>query len=103
MTLPKRLTAKALAGSRGVAVKVRVSGPGKVSIKGTVPARRLGRRGKPVVVATGNRIARAAGTVTIRLRLTTVGRKRVRRLKSARLTLRIVQGSRSATKVVRLR
>ena len=103
MTLPAKLTAKALAASRGVAVKVKVSGPGKVSITGTVPARRLGRRGKPVVVATGKRVARAAGTVTIRLRLTAVGRKRVRRLKGARLTLRIVQGSRSATKVVRLR
>ena len=103
VTLPAKVTAKALAASRGVAVKVEVSGPGKVSITGTVPARRLGRRGKPVVVATGKRVAQAAGTVTIRLRLTPVGRKRVRRLKGARLTLRIVQGSRGARKVVRLR
>ena len=72
-------------------------------MKGTVPARRIGRRGKPVVVATGKRVAQAAGTVTIRLRLNAVGRKRVGRLKGARLTLRVVQGSRSATKVVKLR
>ncbi len=103
LKLPKKMTAKALASSRGVAVKVKVSGSGKVSITGTVPARRLRRRGKPVVVVTGKRVARAAGTVTIRLRLTPVGRKHVRRLKGARLTLRIVQGSRRATKVVRLR
>ena len=103
MKLPGKPDREGAARPRGVAVKVRVSGPGKVSIRGTVPARRLGRRGKPVVVATGKRIARAAGTVTIRLRLTTVGRKRVRRLKGARLTLRIEQGSRSTTKVVRLR
>ena len=103
VTLPAKLTAKALAGSRGVTVKVKVSGAGKVAIKGTVPARRLGRRGKPVIVLTGKRVARAAGTLTIRLRLTAVGRKRVRRLKGARLTLRIVQGTRSQTKVVRLR
>jgi hypothetical protein len=101
--LPAKVTTKALAASRGVAVKVRVGGPGKVSIRGTVPARRLGRRGKPVLVASGKRVAQAAGTVTIRLRLTAVGRKRVRRLKGARLTLRITQGSGSATKVVRLR
>jgi len=101
--LPSKVTAKALAKSRGVPVKVKVSGPGKVSITGTVPARRIGRRGKPVVVAKGSRSARAAGTVTVRLRLTSVGRKRVRRLKGARLTLRVVQGSRKATKVVRLR
>ncbi len=101
--LPAKLTAKALAASRGVPVKVKVSGPGKVSIRGTVPARRLGRRGNPVVVATGTGVARAAGTVTIRLRLTAVGRKRVHRLKGSLLTLRIVQGSRSTTKVVKLR
>jgi hypothetical protein len=101
--VPAKLTARALAASRGVPIKVKVGGPGKVSIKGTVPARRLGRRGKPVVVATGKRVARVAGTVTIRLRLNAIGRKRVRRLKGARLTLRIVQGFRSATKVVRLR
>ena len=103
VTLPARVTAKALATSRGVPVKVKVGGPGNVSITGTVPARRLGRRGKPVAVATGKRFAQAAGTVTIRLRLTTVGRKRVRRLRGARLTLRIVQGSLSAKKVVTLR
>ena len=101
--LPAKLTTKALVASRGVAVKVRVGGPGKVSIRGTVAARRLGRRGKPVLVATGNRVARAAGSVTIRLRLTTVGRKHVHRLTGARLTLRITQGSGSAAKVVTLR
>ena len=103
VTLPARVTAKALAGSRGVKIKVKVKSPGKVSIKGTVPARRLGRSGKPVVVATGKRLARAAGTVTIRLRLTSVGRKRIRRLKGARLTLRIAQGSHQVKRVVRLR
>jgi hypothetical protein len=103
LTLPKRLSAKALARSRGVAVKVKVSGPGKVTIRGTVPARRLGRRGKPVLVASGSRAARAAGTLTVRLRLNATGRKRVRRLKGAKLTLRVKQGTRSATKVVKLR
>jgi hypothetical protein len=103
MKLPAKVTAKALAGARGVPVKVKVGGPGKVSVTGTVPAKRIGRRGKPVVVATGKRTVQAAGTVTIRLRLNAVGRKRVRRLKGARLTLRIAQGSRSTTKKITLR
>jgi len=103
VTLPAKVTAKALAAKRGIAVKVKVSVPGKVTIKGTVPAARLGRRGKPVVVASGKREALAAGTVTVRVRLTKAGRKRLGRLKGARLTLRIAQGSLSATKVVRLR
>jgi hypothetical protein len=101
--LPAKVTVKALAASRGVPVRVTVSGPGKVAITGTVPARRVGRRGKPVVVATGKASPRAAGTVTVRLRLTAVGHKRARRLKGARLALRIVQGSRSTTKTVKLR
>jgi hypothetical protein len=102
-TLPAKVTVKALARKRGVPIKVKVSAAGKVSIKGTVPARRLGRRGKPIVVAKGKRSAKAAGTVTVRLRLTRAGRKRAGRLKGARLTLRIVQGSRSTKQVVRLR
>ena len=40
--LPAKVTAKALAASRGVPIKVKVLGPGKVSITGTVPARRSG-------------------------------------------------------------
>ena len=98
VTLPAKVTVKALAAKRGIPVQVKVSAPGNVSIRGTVAARRLGRRGKPVVVAGGKRFAQAAGTVTVRLRLTTVGRKRTGRLKGARLTLRIVQGSGSATR-----
>ena len=53
VTLPAKVTAKALAKARGVPVKVKVAGPGTISVRGTVPARRLGRRGNPVVVAKG--------------------------------------------------
>ena len=41
--------------------------------------------------------------MTIRLRLNSLGRKRVKRLKGAHLTLRIAQGSRTTKKVVKLR
>src|SRR4051794_26068618 len=87
MKLPAKLKVKALAASRGLPVKVKVGGPGRVSITGTVPARRVRRHGKPVVVVRGKRSVQKAGTVTIRLRLTPVGRKRARLLKGARLTL----------------
>ena len=59
VTLPAKVTVKALTAKRGIPVQVKVSAPGNVSIRGTVPARRLGRRGKPVVVATGKRFARS--------------------------------------------
>ncbi len=102
-TVPRRVTAKALAGAKGVPIKVKVAGAGKVKLSGTVPARVLRRRGKPVVVATGSATARRAGTVTVRLRLTAAARKKPKRLKGARMTLRVSQGGRSATKKVTLR
>src|SRR4051794_7194918 len=103
LTLPAKLSAKALASTHGVAVKVRVSGPGKIAITGSVPAKRLGRRGKPAVAATGRATARAAGITIVRLRFNAAARKRARSLKGARLSLRVVHDGRSSTKSIRLR
>jgi hypothetical protein len=86
VTLPARVTTAALA--RGTA---------------TVPARRLGRRGKPIVVATGSARATRAGAVTVRLRLNATGRRAAKRLKGARLTLRAVQGTRTTTTTLKVR
>jgi hypothetical protein len=102
-TLPRKLTTKALAGARGVPIKVKVARAGKVKLSGTVPAKILRRRGKPIVIATGSTTARRAGTVTVRLRLTAAARKTRSRLKGARMTLRVTQGSLSTTKRVTLR
>jgi hypothetical protein len=68
-----------------------------------VPAKILRRRGKPVVIATGSTTARRAGTVTVRLRLTATARKKLKRLKGARMTLRVSQGGLTTVKRVRLR
>ncbi|WP_324338957.1 hypothetical protein [Baekduia sp.] len=100
-TLPARVTASALA--RGIVVTVKVGAPGTVRVTATVPARRLGRRGKPIVVATGSARATRAGTVKLRLRLNATARKRAARLKGARLTLRIVHGTRTTTRTITLR
>lgn len=102
-TAPRRVTRKALAGVRGVPIKVRVARAGKVRISGTVRARILGRRGRPIVVAAGSATAKRAGTVTVRLRLTAAGRKQRKRLKGARMTLRVRQGDLRATTRVTLR
>jgi hypothetical protein len=102
-TLPARVTIKALGSAAGLGVKVRVAAAGKVTITATVPAARLGRKGKPVVIARGSATARGAGTVTVRLRPTTAARKRLKRLKGARVTLRISHGARTTTKSVTLR
>lgn len=103
MTVPRRVTTRALAGAKGAPVKVNVARAGKVKIAGTVPAKILGRSGKPVVVATGSATAKRAGTVTVRVRLTAVARKKQKRLKGARMMLRVSQDGLSVTKSVTLR
>jgi hypothetical protein len=100
--LPKRVTAKALAGAKGVPIKVRVARAGKVNVKGSVPAKVL-KSSRSVVVAAGSASAKRAGTVTVRLRLTKAARKKRSRLKGARMTLRVTQGGLSTTKKLTLR
>jgi hypothetical protein len=102
-TVPRRVTTKALASDKGVPIKVKVTRAGKIKIYGSVRARVLGRRGKPVVVATGSGAAKRAGTVTVRLRLTAAGRKKRNRLKGVRMTLRVRHAGLSTTKRVTLR
>jgi hypothetical protein len=102
-TVPSRVTTKALAGAKGMPIKVTVARAGKIKISGTVPAKVLGRRGRPVVVATGSATAKRAGTVTVRVRLTAAARKKRSRLKGARMTLRIRHGGLSTTRRVTLR
>jgi hypothetical protein len=101
LKLPARLSAATLA--RGLVVTVTVGTAGTVRITATVPARLLGRRGKPIVVGTGTARATRAGKLGVRLRLNATGRRHVRRLKGARLTLRTVQGTRTSTRTITLR
>ena len=101
-TVPRRVTVKALARAKGVLIKVRVTRAGKVKLSGSVPAKVL-RSSRSIVVATGSTTARRAGTVTVRLRLTTAARKKRSRLKGARMTLRVTQGRLSTTKRFTLR
>lgn len=91
-SLPGRIKAAALA--KGVPIKVRVAGAGKVKLSGKV-----GRR----VVATGSATAKRAGTVTVKLRLTAAARKKPRRLKGKRMTLRVSHGGLTSTKSLKLR
>jgi hypothetical protein len=102
-TLPRRVTTKVLASRRGVPIKVKVARAGKVQISGTVPAKVLRRRGRPVVVVRGSAAATRAGTLTVRVRLTTAGRRKRSRLKGARVTLRVSQAGLSTTRQVTLR
>ena len=101
-TVPRKVTVKALARPQGVPIKVRVTQAGKVKVSGSVPAKVL-RNSRSIVVAKGSATAKRAGTVTVRLRLTTAARRQRSRLKGARMTLRVTQGNRSTTKRFTLR
>ena len=101
-TVPRKVTAKALAGRKGVPIKVKVARAGKVKVAGSVAAKVL-KSSRSIVVAPGSTTAKRAGTVTVRLRLTTAARKKRSRLKGARMTLRVTQGSRTVTKRFKLR
>src|SRR4051794_3107445 len=99
--LPAKITTKAL--GAGLSVKVTVPGAGKVTLTATVPAKAMSRRGKPVLIGAGSAIAKGAGTVTVKLKLNSAARRRLKQLRGAKLTLRCVQNGRSTTKTVTLR
>jgi hypothetical protein len=101
VTLPAKVTTKAL--GSGLALKVKLPEAGKVTVTATVPAKAMGRKGKPVKIGTGSATAKRAGTVTVKLKLTSAARKRLKKLKGAKLTLRFVQNGRVTTKTVALR
>lgn len=96
-----RLTTKLL--TKGFVITVQAGAAGRLTATATVPAKRLGRRGKPVVVATGSALASALGDVKLKLRLNALGRKNVKRLKGARLTVTVRQGGDSVVKSVEVR
>jgi hypothetical protein len=104
VTVPAKGSAAAIAGAKGLALKVKVAGPGKISVTGSVAAKRLGLKGKKAfVIATGSARATKAGTVTVRLKLTKKARKYRKRLKGLTITLRLTQGAGTTTRSFKLR
>lgn len=104
LTLPAKPTAAALIGARGLPLKVRTPRAGKVTATGSVAAKRLGLKGtRQIVIATGAISTKAAGTVTLRLRLKKTALKYRARLRGATLVVRITQGGKTTRKSIRLR
>ncbi len=107
--------------ARGIKLRVTAPAAGRISATATVPARAARRlrarasltlaadvRGlvsaaKAVKVASGRSTAAAPGPVTLRLKPTAAAKRRAKRLKGVKLTIRVTQGSRSRTLVIRLR
>ncbi len=104
VTLPAKVTAAELTSKAGLPVKVTVPAGGKIAVTASVPASRLGLKGKKaVVIATGSASPKSAGQVSVKLRLNAKGRKYRKRLRGLTLTLKITQGAKTTTKTIRLR
>ena len=102
--LPSKLKVKDLTGPRGVVITVKVASKGRVRVSGTVPASRLGLKGKRrLVVVKGSAAASKAGPVKARLRIVSRYRRYKARLKGATVLLKVSQGSKSVTRKVKLR
>ncbi len=104
VTLPAKRTVVALSSAAGLRLKVRAPRAGTIIVTGSVAAKRLRLRGsKAIIVATGSVRAKAAGTVTVKVRLKKTARKYRARLRGARLVLKIRQGRLTTTTRVTLR
>lgn len=102
-TIPKLLV-PGLSSPAGTSLTVSVPATGKVLCTATVPAARLGKKGKPVVVAACAAVnATKAGAVTLKLKFNAAGRKAKKKLKGAKLTIGITQGTKTITKVVTIK
>ncbi|MBN8870921.1 MAG: PD40 domain-containing protein [Solirubrobacterales bacterium] len=93
---------------KGATVKVTAPASGKVTVKATVSktaAKKLKLAKKPrgpMVVASGSKKAAKAGDLAIKLKPTAKVKSAWRKLAGVRVTLKAVQGSRSATRTVKL-
>jgi hypothetical protein len=85
--LPAKVTAKALTAG----LQITVGAPGKVTVVATIGGKKVG---------TGSATAKAAGKVTVKVKLTKAGRKLAR--KGKKVTLKVTQAGRSVTKTVKL-
>lgn len=104
VTPPPAKGAFAALGSRaGLPVTVGVPAAGRVTVTATVPAARLGLKGKPIVVASGSARPKAKGKVKLRLKLNAKGKRYRKRLRGVTVTLRITQNGVTTTRTLRLR
>jgi hypothetical protein len=85
--LPAKVTAKSLTSG----LKITVGAAGKVTVTATVGAKKVG---------SGSATAKAAGQVTVKLKLTKAGRKLAR--KGKKVKLKVTQAGRTTTRTVKL-
>ena len=85
--LPAKVTAKSLTSG----LKITVGAAGKVTVTATVGGKKVG---------SGSATAKAAGQVTVKLKLTKAGRKLAR--KGKKVKLKVTQAGRTTTRTVKL-
>ncbi|MBN8867159.1 MAG: hypothetical protein J0H98_06370 [Solirubrobacterales bacterium] len=93
---------------KGATVTVAVPAAGPVRVSATVPkgvakSLRLAKRPRAAVtIASGSARAKSAGTVTVKLKPTAKAKRAWKKLTGVRVTLKATQGSRSATRTVKI-
>ena len=100
--VPAGLAAGTL-GSSGTTIQVAVGKAGKVTVTVTVPARSVGRKGAPVVIAAGTATAKSAGQLAVKLKPTKLGKKLKSKLRRKRVKIVIKSGGKATTKTITLR
>ena len=90
-------------GSSGTTIQVAVGKAGKVTVTVTVPARSVGRKGAPVVIAAGTATAKSAGQLAVKLKPTKLGKKLKSKLRRKRVKIVIKSGGKATTKTITLR
>jgi|GEM_PF-3976433 len=86
----------------GFRATVKVPMAGRYRVTGTVPAARLGLRGRPRVCVAGSARASRPGPVRVNLRSLPACRRYAKRLKGASVRLKLVKGSKSFIRSARL-
>jgi hypothetical protein len=103
-TAPPKVTARAVTGKTGIAVTVVTPAAGAVTVTVTIAPKLVGRTGTArIVIAKGTATARVAGKVVVRVRPTAIGRKLTAKLRGKRVTLIARVGTRTTSRLVRLR
>lgn len=104
LSAPKTLKLAKLLKS-GLIVSVSSAQGGKTTVKLTVKPKSVGQKGsKAIVIASGSGVVPAGGTAkTVKLKMSSKGRKLKRRLKGKRATLTATVGGVSVTKTIKLK
>jgi hypothetical protein len=100
---PTSLKASTLVGAKGTSLTIAVGKAGAVKVTVTVSAKSVGRKGKAIVISTGNAKPSKAGQLVVKLKPTKLGKKLKKKLRGKKVTIVVTSGGKSTRTRVKLR